>query len=74
MVSWSLTHLQPGKTFLSSKDDVRLRITATPGRHGPPVVSFALPEVMGSILEFQSGMSDRCLRMYITDIPWSSTR
>ena len=48
------------------KDDVRLRITATPGRHGPPVVSFALPEVMGSILEFQSSTSDRCLRMYIT--------
>jgi L-ascorbate metabolism protein UlaG (beta-lactamase superfamily) len=48
------------------KDDVRLRITATPGRHGPPVVSFALPEVMDSMLEFQSGASDRCLRMYIT--------
>jgi L-ascorbate metabolism protein UlaG (beta-lactamase superfamily) len=48
------------------KDDVRLRITATPGRHGPPVVSFALPEVMGSIIEFQAGTSDRCLRMYIT--------
>jgi L-ascorbate metabolism protein UlaG (beta-lactamase superfamily) len=48
------------------KDDVRLRITATPGRHGPPVVSFALPEVMGSILEFQSSTTDRCLRMYIT--------
>jgi L-ascorbate metabolism protein UlaG (beta-lactamase superfamily) len=26
----------------------------------------ALPEVMGTILEFQSGASDRCLRMYIT--------
>ena len=48
------------------KDAIRLRITATPGRHGPPVVSFALPEVMGSILEFQSSTSDRCLRMYIT--------
>jgi L-ascorbate metabolism protein UlaG (beta-lactamase superfamily) len=48
------------------KDDAHLRITATPGRHGPPVVSFALPEVMGSMLEFQSGASDRCLRMYIT--------
>jgi L-ascorbate metabolism protein UlaG (beta-lactamase superfamily) len=48
------------------KDDVRLRITATPGRHGPPVVSFALPEVMGSILEFQSGASKRRLTMYIT--------
>jgi L-ascorbate metabolism protein UlaG (beta-lactamase superfamily) len=48
------------------KDDVRLRITATPGRHGPPIVSLALPEVMGSILEFQSNASDLCLRMYIT--------
>jgi L-ascorbate metabolism protein UlaG (beta-lactamase superfamily) len=49
-----------------SKGDARLRITATPGRHGPPVVSLALPEVMGSLLEFQSGVSDRSLRMYIT--------
>jgi L-ascorbate metabolism protein UlaG (beta-lactamase superfamily) len=49
-----------------SKGNTRLRITATPGRHGPPVVSFGLPEVMGSILEFQSGASDPSLRMYIT--------
>ena len=49
-----------------SKGDARLRIIATPGRHGPPVVSLALPEVMGSILEFQSGTSDCCFRMYIT--------
>jgi L-ascorbate metabolism protein UlaG (beta-lactamase superfamily) len=48
------------------KDDARLRITATPCRHGPPVVSFALPEVMGSMLEFQPGASDRRLRMYVT--------
>ena len=37
-----------------------------PGRHGPPVVSLALPEVMGSMLEFQSGASDHGFRMYIT--------
>jgi L-ascorbate metabolism protein UlaG (beta-lactamase superfamily) len=49
-----------------SKGNARLRVTATPGRHGPPVVSFALPEVMGSILEFESGLSDRGYRMYIT--------
>jgi len=49
-----------------SKGDARLRITAMPGRHGPPVVSLALPEVMGSLLEFQSGVSDRSLRIYIT--------
>jgi len=49
-----------------SKGDARLRITAMLGRHGPPVVSLALPEVMGSILKFQSGASDRGFRMYIT--------
>jgi L-ascorbate metabolism protein UlaG (beta-lactamase superfamily) len=49
-----------------SKGDTRLRITATPGRHGPPVVSLALPEVMGSLLEFHSGANDRSLRIYIT--------
>jgi L-ascorbate metabolism protein UlaG (beta-lactamase superfamily) len=48
------------------KGNARLRITATPGRHGPPVVSFALPEVMGSVLEFQPDAGNRCLRMYIT--------
>jgi L-ascorbate metabolism protein UlaG (beta-lactamase superfamily) len=48
------------------KGDARLRITATPGRHGPPVVSFALPEVMGSMLEFHSGASAPRFRMYIT--------
>jgi L-ascorbate metabolism protein UlaG (beta-lactamase superfamily) len=31
----------------------RLRITATPGRHGPAVVDLALPDVMGSILDFE---------------------
>jgi L-ascorbate metabolism protein UlaG (beta-lactamase superfamily) len=42
-----------------------LRITATPGRHGPPVVSWALPDVMGSVLEFGTG-GDARYRMYIT--------
>lgn len=48
------------------KGNARLRITATPGRHGPPIVSFALPEVMGSVLEFQPDAGNRRLRMYIT--------
>jgi L-ascorbate metabolism protein UlaG (beta-lactamase superfamily) len=29
-----------------------LRITAMPGRHGPAVVDFALPDVMGSLIEW----------------------
>jgi L-ascorbate metabolism protein UlaG (beta-lactamase superfamily) len=58
--------LKPWEDITVVKGDARLHITATPGRHGPPVVSFALPEVMGSVLEFQSGASERRLRMYVT--------
>jgi L-ascorbate metabolism protein UlaG (beta-lactamase superfamily) len=55
-----------------AKGKARLRITATPARHGPRVVDLALPEVMGSILEFQpveSGSEDNTntvFRIYIT--------
>jgi hypothetical protein len=62
------TNLYPLETWSSvalTKGNARLRVTAAPGRHGPPVVSFALPDVMGSILEFQSGTGDMRLRMYI---------
>ena len=63
------TNLYPLDTWTTCavvKGEVRLRITAMPGRHGPPVVSFVLPEVMGSILEFQTGDEQRRLLMYIT--------
>jgi L-ascorbate metabolism protein UlaG (beta-lactamase superfamily) len=48
------------------KGDVGVRITAAPGRHGPPVVDFALPTVMGSILEFVSRAGNILFRLYIT--------
>ncbi|HZW04958.1 MAG TPA: MBL fold metallo-hydrolase, partial [Anaerolineaceae bacterium] len=48
------------------KGGPRLTITAAPGRHGPPVVSFALPEVMGSILDFEAPGGERLARLYIT--------
>jgi L-ascorbate metabolism protein UlaG (beta-lactamase superfamily) len=47
------------------KRDVRLRITSMPGRHGPPLSDLVLPEVMGSMLEFDSP-DRRRFRMYIT--------
>jgi L-ascorbate metabolism protein UlaG (beta-lactamase superfamily) len=47
------------------KGDVRLCITAMPGRHGPPLADWVLPEVMGSILEFQSS-GNILFRTYIT--------
>jgi L-ascorbate metabolism protein UlaG (beta-lactamase superfamily) len=55
------------------KDNARLTITATPGRHGPLPVSMFLPQVMGSMLEFENASERRnhdhrkpLFRMYIT--------
>ena len=44
----------------------RLRITSMPGQHGPGIVDFALPPVMGSMLDFEDANGSRLLRMYIT--------
>lgn len=38
-----------------TKGDVRLRITALPAQHAPGMLSVALPEVMGLLLEFWRG-------------------
>lgn len=65
------THTHPLKTWSSllvKKGEAQLRITSMPGEHGPPIVDMVLPEVMGSVLEFQpQGQDDTTLyRMYIT--------
>ena len=43
--------LETWATLDVEKGASRLRITATPARHGPPMVDFALPDVMGSIID-----------------------
>src|SRR5581483_758819 len=48
------------------KDETKLNITATPGRHGPFPVAMFLPQVMGSILDFQTRDNEHLLRVYIT--------
>lgn len=58
--------LKTWDTLLVEKGDITLRITAMPGRHGPPVVAKLLPEVMGSMLDFGSRDSRRPYRMYIS--------
>lgn len=50
---------------LVTKGDATVRITSMPGQHGPGIVDFALPPVMGSMLDFMNG-GERALRMYIT--------
>jgi L-ascorbate metabolism protein UlaG (beta-lactamase superfamily) len=68
--TWESAELSSGGT--------NLRITAMPGRHAPGALTVALPEVMGSLLEFSPGaelgedgsggvMGDNPrLRLYIT--------
>jgi L-ascorbate metabolism protein UlaG (beta-lactamase superfamily) len=49
-----------------AKGATRLNITAMPARHGPPVVNHALPETMGSMLEFEPSEGRVAYRMYIS--------
>jgi L-ascorbate metabolism protein UlaG (beta-lactamase superfamily) len=47
------------------KGSARLLITATPARHGPPLVDFVLPDVMGSVLDVTRA-DGGASRIYIT--------
>ena len=51
-------------TFAHSQ--ASLKISSMPGQHGPGVVDFALPPVMGSMLDFETASGERMLRMYIS--------
>jgi L-ascorbate metabolism protein UlaG (beta-lactamase superfamily) len=53
-------------TLTVKKGNAQLRITATPARHGPPGAAVALPETMGSILEFAKEDNSASYRMYIS--------
>lgn len=48
------------------KDDMALRITAMPAKHGPGFLPALLPDVMGSMLEFLTPTGETRLRLYIT--------
>ncbi|GFE67548.1 MBL fold metallo-hydrolase [Chroococcus sp. FPU101] len=61
----SLYGLDTWESISIHKGESNLKITSMPGRHGPIIIATALPEVMGSILEFQEkGQTRFCL--YIT--------
>ncbi|KAM3095752.1 MBL fold metallo-hydrolase [Phormidesmis sp. 146-35] len=53
-------------TLTVNKGTASLKITAMPGRHGPGIMSALLPNVMGSMLEFQPTPGDTKFRLYIT--------
>lgn len=63
---FSAVHALPTwETYDWARGLQRLRITAVPGRHGPGIVDWLLPDVMGSVVELE--IDGRCrLRLYIT--------
>jgi L-ascorbate metabolism protein UlaG (beta-lactamase superfamily) len=64
---FSNTHaLDTWEAISVAKGDALLHITALPARHGPPVVDLLLPEVMGSLLEWELPGRGIVYRMYIT--------
>jgi L-ascorbate metabolism protein UlaG (beta-lactamase superfamily) len=54
------------ETLTVTKGEVTLRITAMPGKHAPGPLFPLFPSVMGSMLEFQTSMGKRLIRLYIT--------
>jgi L-ascorbate metabolism protein UlaG (beta-lactamase superfamily) len=57
--------LAPWDEYDMWRDDHRLRVTAVPGRPGPPLVHHLMPDVMGSVVDLEhSGL--RIFRLYIT--------
>ncbi len=63
---FNFTHpLETWETLKVVKGDAQLKISATPGRHGPKLLASLLPPVMGSMLEFQLANQTK-FRLYIT--------
>jgi L-ascorbate metabolism protein UlaG (beta-lactamase superfamily) len=58
--------LRTWDTLTVNKGDTTLRVSAMPGRHGPPVLAGLLPAVMGSMLEFSRNGRAVDYRIYIT--------
>lgn len=58
--------LNTWETLRITKGDSCLCLTSMPGRHGPGILSAALPPVMGSMLEFQPATGKTTFCLYIT--------
>ncbi len=58
--------LQTWQDLEVRRGEALLRITACPGRHGPGVTDLALPDVMGSVLEFAPDGGRVTRRLYVS--------
>ncbi|MGV3742022.1 MAG: MBL fold metallo-hydrolase [Burkholderiaceae bacterium] len=62
----SLQSMEKWSVLTVKKGESQLRITSTPARHGPQGAAVALPETMGSLLEFAKPDAEQSYRIYIT--------
>lgn len=61
------THpLQTWESLTVQKGEERVRVTALPARHGPPVLAGLLPQTMGSLIEFLTPGGATAFRLYIS--------
>lgn len=58
--------LETWDSALIEKGVMTVNVTSLPGQHGPGIVDFALPPVMGSILDFENARHEKILRLYIS--------
>lgn len=58
--------LETWDTVTLTKGTHELRIVSCPGRHGPGIAELAMPDVMGSVLEFTNPSGVDTRRVYIT--------
>ncbi len=61
----STVPLTPWETFTLTRGDQTLTVTATPGTHGPGLVSRLLPPVMGSVVRLDVA-GQTALTLYVT--------
>ncbi|HSL42667.1 MAG TPA: MBL fold metallo-hydrolase [Anaerolineales bacterium] len=62
----AVTALNTWESVTLTKGASQVQVTSMPGKHGPAGVEAFLPDVMGSMLEFQNGTGRVSLRLYIT--------
>ena len=63
MSTWEPLRLYKGNVY---GEAVSVRLTAMPARHGPRLVDFALPDVMGTLIELEHSSGPEPYRIYVT--------
>jgi L-ascorbate metabolism protein UlaG (beta-lactamase superfamily) len=58
--------LETWDSVIADKSDCRVSVTSMPGKHGPAIADLLLPQVMGSMLEFESPNHGKMLSVYIS--------